>query len=81
MNIKFLRQNLSFWHWTPERFGFGWRYVGTNIDNGYIETVTAYPVARLIDEDEFRTEWMVSFGGKEIPFWSFFSRAEVRNAI
>ena len=60
MNLKILRSGAPEWKWTANRSGFGWHYEGERDGR----RVVLRRMARLIDEDEFSTEW---FAGDE-PF-------------
>lgn len=58
MDIKSLRAECSGWTWRAERYGFGYRYVGTRGQ----EVVEVFPEAALVGEDDFETRWMVNDG-------------------
>jgi hypothetical protein len=58
MRIDELRQEAPDWAWGAERYGFGWRYIGTK--DGQRRSVSA--VSRICGEDDFFTEWRVDDG-------------------
>lgn len=71
VDIALLRTSHPGWKWAARRVGFGWEYVGV-CD---AVTVTVYPVARLVNEDEFFAEWRVRHDGAfSEPYDTFFLR-------
>lgn len=71
-SIQTLRKLHPAWTWTADRFGMGWRYVGTMGDR----SVTIQAFARIVDEDVFATEWRVDVGASSESFLSWSLREE-----
>lgn len=49
------------WSWSAERYGMGWRYVGSHLEK---HKVTVYAVSIMAGEDRFETQWRIDDGSK-----------------
>jgi hypothetical protein len=68
VTLGMLRKELPAWEWRAERYGYGWRYVGTRGDR--TATVTAYGVLSGPAEDDIVTQWRVAETQETITsFW------------
>jgi hypothetical protein len=61
MNLRKLRAECPDWAWRPERYGFGWRYLGQR--EGRRVVVQAFSVLCGPGEtDDAETQWRVDDG-------------------
>jgi hypothetical protein len=74
VNIRTLRRDHPTWTWAAERPYARQVYVGRLPASpaGASREVQVYAVARLVDEDEFETEWRVDEGATAYTYlhWS-----------
>lgn len=64
MNIRDLRKSVPDWTWSAERYGTGWRYVGTK--GGRKVTMQAFSVLCGPGDDDSETQWRAEYNGKSI---------------
>lgn len=68
INLHKLRTDAPGWEWSAERFGMGWRYIGT-YDKQF---VTVYAVAMLgLFDDDCETVWLVDDGKASTNYYSW----------
>ncbi len=69
MRLCELRSEVPGWAWTAERYGMGWRYVGTRHER----RVTVYATASICGpaEDDYATVWRVDDGAVSMDYASW----------
>ena len=66
VTIAMLRKRAQRWVWTPERVGFGWRYVGCQGD----EQVIVEAFASIWDDEGVSpSRWLVAPGHGSLESW------------
>ncbi len=72
MRLRELRAEAPGWVWTAERYGMGWRYVGTRHER----QVTVYATASLCGplEDDYTTVWRVDDGAASTDYASWWMK-------